>query len=113
MDWTALTRGQRVKIAGEMKGMTVGDIARRANRSRFTLSHVVNGKLPGHVDLWVDLAHALGVRLGWLLEGEGEVWQAKTPLETTKAAEAIAAPAARPPRLPLNPVSARTRQRKS
>ena len=81
--------------------------AARAGVSKFTLSAVVNGRITGNVELWVAMADALEVSVGWLLTGEGEPWS-----ETTKAAEASSPPPPAPP-LPLSPAKLRQeRQRR-
>lgn len=103
MDWSDLTAGHRIKVVCELKGWTLEELARRAGESKFTVMHVAAGRQPGHVELWRTLAKTLGVRLGWLLEGEGEVWREKTPTKTEKAAEAEAPAAV--PELALRPVS--------
>lgn len=110
MNWYEMTRGQRVRVAVEARGLTMEQMAQRAGISRFTLSHVINGRLPGHVDLWTAVSVVLGVRIGWLLEGEGDIWR---PSETQKTVEASSPPPHRAPTLPLSrPLSPQKRKRK-
>lgn len=98
MDWGELTRGQRLKAVSAMSRVPTTDLAKKARVSKFTLYQVITDKQVGSVELWMAVSKALGVRLGWLLEGEGDIWRPRL-LETPKAAEAPIAPAA--PDLPL------------
>lgn len=113
MDWSDISPHERVKIIARHREMTMEELARRVDASRFTLTHVLAGRQQGSMWLWRQIADQLGVRFGWLVEGEGEVWATKKgvraeslpPLPPVPSVVEDAAPR-RNPTAPIAPVLA-------
>ncbi len=90
MDFAQLTRGQRVRFACNLRDMHFTELAKRTGLSVYTISNIINGDRSGGLDFWLKLADGLGARIGWLIEGEGEIWRAE-------ASDAAQAPSLLPP----------------
>lgn len=77
MDWSDISPHERAKIICRQREITMEELAKMVDCSRFTLNHVLAGRQRGSMWLWRSIAERLGVRFGWLVEGEGEVWATK------------------------------------
>ena len=101
MDWTRYTLGQRLRLACQLKGWEMQEAADASGVERSTFYNVAADRYTERGPALSNLrliAAAMGMRLCWLLEGEGEVFRP----QTTKTAEAEA-PAALPV-LPIQPL---------
>ena len=110
--WENLSVGHRVRLACDIQGMTLEEAARRAKISVGGLYHISSGRAIGKVSTLVKLSVALGVRIGWLLEGEGDIWRPRP--ETQKTGEQASSPIPprhRAPSYPATPSSPRRRKK--
>lgn len=99
MDWQTFTIGERLRFACQMMRRDMQDAAVVAGVDRTTFYNVGAdraGKFGPTIGTLRAIADGLGIRLCWLVAGEGEVWQ------TQKAAGAEA-PAALPT-MPMTPL---------
>ena len=110
MDWTGYTLGQRIKIACQMRQIDLKDAAIVVGVDLATFYGIAADRytsLGPTLSKLSAISKGLGVRIGWLIEGEGEVWRP----ETTKPAEA-SSPLPVVPLLPLVPAKPLPQQRK-
>lgn len=87
-----MTFAHRLKVACQICGISMAKAAQIARVSPFTVYQASIGRHITKVDTVQRLARALGVRTGWLLEGEGEIF----PVGKQKSAGAVIAPASVP-----------------
>ena len=110
MNWTGYSMGERIALACQMRRVTIYEVADRAGIERSTVYNIAAdraGRLGPTLRKVQTIAETLGVRLGWLAEGEGDIWRP----ETTKPAEA-SSPLPVVPLLPLVPAKPLPQQRK-
>ena len=107
--WAEMTIGHRIRIAAQIRQMTIQEIAKKAKVPRSTIYHIVDGSHTPLLDNILAIGTALGVRLGWLFEGEEPIFRQP---ETQKAAGASSPPPFRVPTLPLSPTKAPSTRRK-
>jgi len=100
MDWQHFTIGARLRIACEMKGLDFQDAASACGLDRTTFYTLTSDKSSVHgptISTLTKVATGLGLRLCWLIVGEGEVWQ----LPETQKADTPKGVPARAPALPI------------
>ena len=114
-EWAEMTIANRIRVAAQMRRMTIQDVAKKAKVPRSTLYHIIGEASVPHLDNLVSIAHALNVRIGWLVEGEEPI--SRVP-ETTKTAPASSPvprrqyPLFEVPSVPIVPAASRRRQKK-
>lgn len=74
-NWEEMTFAHRLKVACQIRRMTLRQAAQLAGVSQDTVYQASIGRHITKVDTIQRLARVLGVRTGWLLEGEGEIFR--------------------------------------